>query len=472
VKIALASAQWLALLAFIALTSSLHAIAQTRPAVEAEATGQQILSDATSLIQKLLASQDSTDNERKLIVECAILSYPQNEDLTSSFTAGGNTDFLGSLALGGMAARELKTNPARAQELLMKAQRSAMEFRSWFGKDESSLPYLFELITLFEQPRASEVLALSTDSLIRWRDGPGKRSRSMLVLAKAVLTLEPERADQFLHRIVEDRLANHLTDSYDAAQRLLGRYVARHDPETARKASAFYESNKDWIRADGPMRALLLEDATRDIALAIQRMGTLEGVAQPLALIHLAVALAEDGKYREAEPVLKRLEELVAAGGQIGAFAASSLPNVKWQAQAPAAPSPVSPEDIDQILNGNNVQAAMQRSAFRFGIVFRDRKQAEAFIAAATPQAETIFDLGYPHHGSPRSEALALIAIIHAHLGDLAAAKAVSEKIQIDELRAACLLETYRVGHPLPAVTDTWPIYLAKAPPIQIGVDR
>lgn len=128
----------------------------------------------------------------------------------------------------------------------------------------------------------------------------------------------------------------------------------------------------------------------------------------------------------------------------------------------------VSAEEIAGFLEhpeSSVLQAMVQQTR---PIAFQGREQAAAFVAAALPLVPKMGELGYPHHGSPRSVLLGMLARIRAMQGDLEEADKIAGEIAILELRAFYLMEAYAASRPLPAVLRRWPIYFYTRTEIRI----
>jgi hypothetical protein len=137
-----------------------------------------------------------------------------------------------------------------------------------------------------------------------------------------------------------------------------------------------------------------------------------------------------------------------------------------WTAEEVRA---VSAEAIDRFLKQPELSELIAMVYHNRPIVFRDGKQAASFVAATWPLAGNVKEFGYPHHGSPRSVLLGMLAKIRAVQGDLGQAEKVVEEIAVPELKAFYLMEACEVSRPLPGVLRGWPIYFYTRTEIQIG---
>jgi hypothetical protein len=79
-------------------------------------------------------------------------------------------------------------------------------------------------------------------------------------------------------------------------------------------------------------------------------------------------------------------------------------------------------------------------------------------------------EFGFPHHGSPRSVMLGMLARISAMQQDLERAEEIAREITIPELQAFYLMEACEASRPLPGVLRGWPIYFYTRSEIRIPI--
>lgn len=445
-----------------------HPVATPRSQPESE-EAKRLFNEAVGLLKVLQEKKEFLEQYRSqsLLAECAALRY-RNQPKEALEQARGLTEpFYSSLALGAIAAQLLPDNPIEAQKLLMEAQSQALTIDHWTGSDATSLGYLFQLIQMFKQKQAREILGASRGNLNSRRSNPTTKQHAMLVLSQATLAVDPSQAASLLEEACKATQYYHY---YESVQ-LLGRYEARTRKGWATKElEAFYRSGRDWPASYEVISAVLLEDALADLPKASERIKTLPEGKQDAARVSIAQALKVAGRKEEASAVLEVLESRMKADAMqaqwVRDYATSA--RARWAAEEEVVRA-VSAEDIVRFLAKPTAEALRTVAYRNRPMAFQDAKQASAFVTAALPLAREIWDMGYPHHGSPRSVLLGTLARIKAIQGEPEQAKKIADEITIPELKAFYLLQAYEACHPLPDVVRAWPLHFYPRPEIRIG---
>jgi hypothetical protein len=446
----------------VALAMSSHAFA----ANSADDASGQILDKAARILEHLRRTRSFQHYlAESLMVECAVLRYRDHPKDALAAARAIKEPFYTSLALGGIAAQQLESDPAQAKELFLEAQERAIEIDHWTGSDATSLGYLFDLIPLFEPAQTKALLAISRKNLQRWNASAGQKSHPMAALSRAMISVNPSGVDELLQEVSNSEQSNHYHESIE----LLGRFVAQTRRKwAAKEAKQFYESGDDWPFAFCPLSAVLLEDALLDLPRARKRIRMLPDGPQDKAWVAVAQALEKVGRMEEALDLLDEVDARSKANVRQARWIRDAVRKFRtlWTTEKLG---PVSAKEIDQLMEMPDSSTLNAMVYQKRPIVFRNEEQAAAFVAAALPPVRKMKELGYPHHGSPRSVLLGALARIMAMQKDLEQAENIAREIAIPELRAFYLMEAYVAIRPLPELLRGWPIYYYIRAEIRIG---
>jgi hypothetical protein len=435
-----------------------------------------LLKDATDTITDLQQKKTffNTYRAEALLAQRAAVEYGADPRLALWYAREIKEPFYASLAVGACAVQAVKADPAAARDLLLGAQERALSIEHSTGSDATSLDYLFQTIPTFPRDDAQKLLQTSRRNLGAWIGDSGSKRKPALELTRQTLAIDPDGIDALLQVLSSTDQATHLSESF----RLLAGHLYTHRHAWAlEQVNAFYASKKSFLAADPLLAALLLEDAVSDPPRALANIEKMDPSDQDMALVRVADALHGAGKIEQALEIVKRLEQRAAAQGAAGEQT-SRLVNgfvEGWAREKVAAAGTIVPamdaQAIDTFIETPSADAWRLQWVGK-ALTFRDAAQTQKFVDAALPLARQVHDMGYPHHGSPRSQSLGTLACAAALAGDLERAKAIADEIDIPELRALYLLAAYETVHPLPDVVRGWPIFFFPQPRVQIMVPR
>ncbi len=411
-----------------------------RSEVAANATNFIALERTEALYAKLAILQSQTDVEGALSRARAI-----------------RNPFYSTLALGGIAATELRSSTSDSTNHFCEALTMSREISHWTGSHASSLGFLFGLIPAYPRQEAVVLMAKSKEAFDAWQGSDCQKGESLLAFAKATTSVSPANAESLLLDVAIK--SNHYWDSIE----YLAGFIARQSSDKAlRLAEAHYQARRDWPNDQYFLRAVLIEMAKKDFGSAFQGIKNMRDLDREIAAVKLADAMLAAKRQREAEEVILYI------GGLKTDFAwtKESLDKLRRQltegAQNPAPTANASsPELMEQFLKAPT-SAQLQSLAEKAGVTFRDKRQALAFVTAALPLVETIRDRGYPYHGSPRSTALGLLVLCSVAAEKPDTALEIARRIDIPEIRVSYLLDAYELIKPMPVSVSDWPIHFWK----------
>lgn len=401
-----------------------------------------------------------------LTVQWAILRYRDQPEEALAVARVIKEPFYASLALGGISVLRLENDPDKAKDLFLEAQERALQIDHWTGSDATSLAYLFEVIPLFDSARAKSLLTASRKNLQRWTDDEHRKSRAMAALSRATIAVDPSGVDDLLQEVSTSPQSNHYFESVQ----LLGRFLARSRKQwAAKETDQFYQSRDRWPFSFKPLSAVLLEDAIADLAKARARIEGLPDNQQDQARLAVAQALQEASRTDEALTLLDEVDARTKAKVTQASWVRDLARKFRtlWTAEKVRA---VSAEEVDRFLRQPELSGLRGMVNPTRLVVFRDGEQVGALVAAALPLVRRMKEeSGFPHHGSPRSVLLGMLARIRAMQQDLERAEAIAGEITIPKLQAFYLMEACEVSRPLPGVLRGWPIYFYPRTEIRIG---
>ena len=370
--------------------------------------------------------------------------------------------FYSALAIGGIAATEMRSAPSASTNHFCEALITSRSISHWTGSHATSLCFLFELLPFYPKEEASLLLGTSKETFDAWKASDYQKGQALLAFAKATTSVSPTNATSLLFDVAIK--SNHYWDSIE----YLAGFIAKQSPDkTLRLAEAHYQASRDWPNDQYFLRAVLIERAKKDFGSAFHGIMNMRDLDREIAAVELAEAMLAAKRQREAEEVIAYI------GGLKTDFAwtKESLNKLRRRlaekAQNLAPTTNAAPELIEQFLKVPS-SAQLQSLAEKASITFRDKQQALAFVTTALPLAETFRDMGYPHHGSPRSTVFGLLVLCSAAAEKTDTALEIARRINIPELRVSYLLDAYEQIKPLPASVSDWPIHFWKRTSVSI----
>lgn len=428
------------------------------------------LEEAQRLLGELGTKKEFTEKDRieSLPGLCAVLRYRTHPEEALAAARGLSEPFYASLALGSMAARQIKSDPNGAEKLLREALERASTIKHYTGTDASSLGYLYALIPLLRADQAKGLLAVAREQLKAEEGDPMVKEHALLVLSRIAVAMDPA----LVAGLLEEAKGNPQSGHYYKAIQVLQRYQAGQEKQrTAAEAAAFYKSGKDWPDTEDPLVAAVLVDALGDLPGALARIKGLKEQTRAQAWYYVASALAEEGRTKEALGLLEQIAGLAKATGD-----KSFLPWAEATLRAKLVPFQAPPNtaaDVDAFLAKPSAELLREMAGgMNRATTFRDAKQARDFVAAALPLAPEVLPLEGGdglYWGLEKAAVLGLLARVAAQLGDAEGSLKIAGQIEIPELRVMYLLEAEEDMHPLPEVVGGWPIHYMALGMIRIG---
>ncbi len=431
-----------------------HAGAGGQPIALLECARSEVAANATNFI-----ARERTD---VLFAKLAILESQTDAEGALARARAITNPFYSSLALGGIAATELRSSTSASTNHFHEALITARGINHWTGSHASSLGFLFGLISTYPRDEAAVLLAKSKEALDAWQASDYQKGQSLLAFAKATTSVSPTNAEPLLLDVALK--SNHYWDSIE----YLAGFLAKQSPDNAlRLAEAHYQNRRDWPNDQYFLRAVLIELARTDFDGAFQGIKNMRDLDREIAAVKLAETMLAAKRRHEAEEVTAYIDGLKTDF----AWTKESLNKLRRQLAEEAhnlAPTAnAAPEHLEQFLKAPT-SAQLQSLAEKARVTFRDKQQSLAFVTAALPLAETIRDKGYPHHGSRRSTALGLLVLCSVAAEKTDTAIEIARRIDIPELRASYLLDAYEQIKPLPASVSDWPIHFWKLTKVTI----
>jgi hypothetical protein len=414
---------------------------------------------------KFIQQIKSNYRSESLYAKLSILQYSKSPNKSLKTIKGLSEDFYRSLALGGIASIEQKSNPEEAEKLYIEALNQALKIDHWVGSDASSMGYLFQLIPNFKDKQNERLLDLSWNAFENWKDSPQVKSHAMLILSQITTAVKASLVKEvLLHKALK---SNHYGDSIE----LLSKFLYKNAPlETLRLAQEYYDTSKDWPMCNNFLRAVLIEHATNNFEETFERVKKMRSIDQEIACMKLSEKLVEVGQKEKAIKVLDHLDSLVemnisrpdnAVHVQAQGLSTKLRREMKEGKKNSDKSDIIEPEMIDNFLGQPTLadfNKIIKSNRMSSQIQFHNIKQAEEFISKGLLFAKEIRGMGYPHHGSPRSTALGTLALIAAKIDSPEQVMNITNEISIPELRAFYLMEAYEENSPLPSVIKNWPM--------------
>ena len=406
------------------------------------------------------------DKAEVLVAKLSILE--SQSDVRSALVRARSikSPFYSSLALCGIAATEIPSDPSTSAKHFREALARSGDVKQWTGSYATSLGLIFGLLPSYPRKEAHELLEASKEAFDAWGGSDCQRSQALLALSEVTAALGPDGAKGLLYSVALK--SNHYWDSIE----YLATAMARQSMEQALELSEkHYAAKRDWPNDQYFRRAVLIELARTDFPRAFAGIKAMRKLDQEIAAVTLAEFLLDEERRSETRQVVAHIESLRSDFN----WTQSSLTKLRSrleQAGQGATPSvAVTPEAIADFLQSPNA-GGLQSFLSAGRMVFGDERQVRDFVSTSLPLVEAIRDRGYPYHGSPRSTALGLLAVCSALLDEVPQALRISKRIAIPELRASCLLDAYEVTHPVPATVSRWPIHFGQHKTIQIQSRR
>ena len=405
--------------------------------------------------QEIAANTDkfiAKDKFDILLAKLAILESQSDLQTALARARSIKNPFYSSLALGGIAATEISSDTSLATNHFREALAQAANVTHWNGTYAASFGFLFQILPSYPKTEAPLLLAASQKALDAWRGSVVQKAASLLALSKATASIAPDKAERLLLEVALK--SNHYWDSTE----YLGTFIAQRSlEETLKLAEQHYQARKDWPNGQYFLRAVLIELAKTDFARAFQGVKGMRELDQEIAAVKLAQALLAANRKQEAQEVVDHISAL----NSEFRWTKDALTTLRGQLEqdgpiSSRASTPTRELIDDFLLNADATK--LQTLAELSPVTFANQKQAREFIWKALPLAEAVRDMGYPHHGSPRSTALGLLVICSTVAGETDQAMEIAEKISIPELRVSYLLDAYEQVNPMPAIVSKWPI--------------
>jgi hypothetical protein len=426
--------------------------------------------------------------------KCLILRFKSHPRQSLSEARSLKEPFYASLALGGMAAILQESDPAESEKLLAEAEQLALKITHYSGEDASSIGYLYRLIPGYDAPRARQLWEKAAPALLKWDSYGHRSSHGMRELSLVVIQANPEEAERFWKTYTAPK--HHYWDSAE----ILGRAIVKQSPAAARKrldewlAQKASDHNVTAFR-----RALLAEYALNDLPKAMDWIESMRRSDRLDAAFDLTMLFLYTGRNAQAQQVLEYFEneakDDLAKGdeGRGAMWLGNLIPRLRGRIESgvvrPTKTVAIG-DTLDAALDGSQVPVAtpdmieaflanpqIQNNRMYGGIhilempeiQLKDDDQAARLIVKALPLADKVMDGGYPHHGSPRSQALGALALIEATRGSPQLARDLIARINIPELKAFYLVEAVEILDPLPKVVRDWPLEFWQPTTVTIG---
>jgi hypothetical protein len=398
----------------------------------------------------------ATPRTDALLTKFSILEYQSDAQDALGRVRAMQDPFFASLALGGIAAIEMSADPSASTNHFREALSNTSNITHWTGSHATSLEFLFSLLSSYPKKDASLLLTASQKAFDAWKGSADQKGSALLALSKATTVIAPDRAEELLLDVALK--SNHHWDSIE----YLGTFMARQSLEkTLKLAEQHYQARKDWPNDQYFLRAVLIELARTDFDRSFQSIKKMRDLDQEIAAEKLAESMLAENRKKDAREVINYLDALKTEF----AWTKESLDKLHSQLEQEGEnitqADTATPKQIDDFLKDANA-TQLQSLAGKASITFKDKQQVSDFVAKALPLAESIADMGYPHHGSPRSAALGLLVLCSVLTGESDKALEISRRIAIPELRISYLLDAYEQINPLPAPVPDWPIHFWK----------
>lgn len=433
-----------------------HALA----GVSAYATDDKVVPAKSLLLNE--AKQIIVENRDQFIVKHKIeallakLSILESQSDTSSALDRARaieSPFYSSLALSGIAATEIRSDPAISAKHFQEGLARSLEIKEWNGSNATSLGYILDLLPAYPEKQSLELLKASRDTFSSWDGSDVQKGSALLSLSKVTTAIAPGEAQELLDEVALK--SNHYWESIE----YLGTFMAQQSMEEAlERSKQRYKEGKDWPNDVNFLRAVLLELAKTDFPGAFAGIKEMQGLDQEITAVKLTDFLLAQSRKKEAQLVIDHIQSLKSDFN----WTQESLKTLRRELERvepmPTPSDTITPEAIDSFLKMPSTDG-FQSISHSKSIVFRDEPQIRDFITKSLPFVEPIQEMGYPHHGSPRSSALGLLVVCSALIDEIPQALELSKRISIPELRASFLLYSYEAGSPMPSTVSEWPIH-------------
>jgi hypothetical protein len=370
--------------------------------------------------------------------------------------------FYSSLAMGGIAATEITSNLTSSIHHYNQALEHALKVTHWTDSHPTSLCFLFQILTDYPSQQDKVLLSSSKEILKQWNAREVQKGSSFLALSKATTLISPLEAEKLLF---DNALkSNHYWESIE----YLATFLTQQLPEkTLKQAQDHYVARKDWPNDRYFLQAVLIEIAKADFSRGFGEIKKMRDLDKDIALVHLAETMLKLNRKEEAQKVV---DFIISLNSEFN-FTQTSLERLQRklnkESESIVNTTIITDQIIDDFLQNGNTQK-LRSFTKKDSLIFRDKKQIDTFIQKSLPLAESIRDLGYPFHGSPRSETLGILMICSAVVGRPNQVLEISKKINIPEIRVSYLIDAYEHIYPLQSVVSKWPIHFTKQIKVQI----
>lgn len=402
------------------------------------------------------------DRVEVLATRLSILTYDSNPKEAFANSKDIKDPFYRSLALGGIAAKEIKSSLTSSVDHYQEALNCSLTTKQWTGQHAGSLGFLFGLLPTYPTEQSLRLLAASKDAFDSWPVSEFQKQRSLLELAKATTLVDPSQCQSLLCDVAIK--SNHYSDSIE----YLARFLAIKAPEeTLRQARQRYTNGKNWPNGQYLLGAVLLEQSRTDFVSAFQGVKDMKHspLDSEIAAVKLAESLLEQNRRKEAKEVADYLTSLKSNFE----WTKTSLEKIRKKIDEPAQPADHAElaTQVDAFVSAPTAEK-LETLCRAEKIRFKNRGQISAFIEKALPVTDSVRDMGYPKHGSPRSDALGILVICSELIGKSDQALEISRRIEIPELRISYMLDAFESVNPLPAPVSQWPISFSHHPAIAV----
>src|ERR1700730_16206302 len=182
----------------------------------------------------------ATNNAEALGTKFSILEFDSNPREAVETAREIKNSFYQSLALGGIAEKEIKSDLTSSTSHYREALDCSLKISHWTGPHASSLNFLFELVPTFPRDTSLALLSASKEAFDSWRASDFQKQRSLLALAKATAVVEPSKCEPLLYEVALE--SNHYWDSIE----YLAAFLAAKAPEKMlREARQRYDEGKN-----------------------------------------------------------------------------------------------------------------------------------------------------------------------------------------------------------------------------------
>ena len=408
-----------------------------------------LLEDAAALLAKHGDKVILQHKAGALLAKLSILENQQGAQGALGRARSIENAFYSTLALGGIAATEIRSDPNTSAKHYREALVRFRNPERWTARHASALGYLIELVPSYPEKESHELLRESKEVFHSWEGADNRKSKALLSLSKATTAIEPETAEGLLYDVALK--SNH----YWASVEYLATFMAQQSMEKALELS---EKHYAARQRRSFRRAVLMELAKTDFPRAFAGIKEMRvPLDQEISAVKLAEFLLDQDREKEARQVIAHIESLETDFN----WTQTSLKTLRSKLEGGEVVSrdlAVNPEAIDKFLHDPD-REKLQNLTYAERIVFRDAGQIREFISTSLPLVEAIPEMGYPHHGSPRSAALGILAVCSGLIGETPQASEILKRISIPELRVNYLLDSYEAIHPMPAPVTQWPIH-------------